>query len=126
MPNACKVLLLAALVVCPALAQTGPSAGPSSAPRAKDAAVPFDSRCMAGQWHEQVDNPFRWIFEVRDDRLKIWRTDRFVSGNFRRKGNTWEGELRWGNGESWRNVLLTPTPDCQEIHTNQSWSFKRN
>jgi len=81
---------------------------------------------MAGQWHEQVDNPFRWIFEVRGDRLKIWRTDRFVAGEFRRKGDAWQGELTWGNREKWRNVWLTPTCDCDEVHTNQGWWFKRN
>jgi hypothetical protein len=50
---------------------------------------PLDTRCLAGQWHEQVENGFRWIFEIRGDKLQIWRTDHFVSGKFRREGSIW-------------------------------------
>jgi hypothetical protein len=125
MRNARNLFLLFMLVACSAFAQVGTSAGASSTGDAKAAALPFDSKCMAGQWHEQVANPFRWIFEVHGDKLKISRTDRFVSGKFRREGSSWKGELKWGNGETWRNVMLAPTSDCDEIQTNQSWWFRR-
>ena len=122
MRNSGALLLFFALVACPVLAQMGNS----STRNAQAADLPFDSKCMAGQWHEQTSNPFRWIFEVRGDKLKIWRTDHFVSGKFHREGSSWKGELKWGNGEAWRNVSLTPTCDCDEIYTNQAWWFKRN
>lgn len=125
MPNARKLFLLFALIALPAAAQNETPARTSSAGETKVVVLRFDSRCMAGRWHEQIDNPFRWIFEVRGDRLTIRRTDRFVAGKFRRDGNAWKGELKWGNGETWRNVSLTPISDCDEIHTNQGWWFKR-
>ena len=125
MLNARKLFLFFVLVVFPVSAQNETSPGSSSAREAKAAARPFDARCMAGQWHEQIDNPFRWIFEVRGDKLQIERTDRFVAGKFRREGSSWKGELKWGNGETWRNVSLTPTSNCDEIRTNQGWWFKR-
>jgi len=71
MRNSCKLCLLGILLASLTLPQVVISAGASSTRDAKPAAVLFDSKCMAGQWHEQVDNPFRWIFEVRGDRLKI-------------------------------------------------------
>lgn len=124
MRNPRRLFLLVMLVACPALAQT--SAGTPSSRDPKAPAVVLDPQCLAGQWHEQVDNAFRWIFEVHGNRLKIWRTDHFVSGRFKREGSTWKGELKWGNGETWRNVLLAPTPNCDEVHTNQSWWFRRS
>jgi hypothetical protein len=126
MRNARKLFLVFVLIAFPASAQPETSAATSPARDTKAATLPFDSRCIAGQWHEQTDNPFRWIFEVRGDRLEIWRTDRFVSGKFRREGSSWQGQLKWGNGETWRNVSLTPSSDCDEIHTNQSWWLRRN
>lgn len=125
MRNAHKFFLLFVLIACPASAQNETSAGTSTTRDAKAVALPFDARCIAGQWHEQIDNPFRWIFEVRGDKLTIERTDRFVAGKFRREGSDWKGELKWGNGETWRNVSLTPSSDCDEIRTNQGWWFKR-
>jgi hypothetical protein len=125
MRNARKLFLVFILIAFPASAQLETSAATSPARDTKAAALPFDSRCIAGQWHEQTDNPFRWIFQVRGEKLEIWRTDRFVSGKFRREGSSWQGQLKWGNGETWSNVSLTPSSDCDKIHTNQSWWYKR-
>jgi len=125
MQNARNLLLLVILLASPVLAQMGTPPETISSSDAKAAAAQFDAKCMAGQWHEQVNNPFRWIFEVHGDKLKIWRTDGFVSGKFRRNGSAWKGDLKWGNGETWQNVLLTPTCDCDQVHTNQAWWFQR-
>ena len=125
MRNAHTLLLLVAFVAGTVSPQTKISAEDVSSQEQKAAVVHFDARCMAGQWHEQIDNPFRWIFDVRGDKLKIWRTDGFVSGHFGRKSGSWQGDLKWGNGEVWRNVSLTPSTDCDEIRTNQIWWFRR-
>jgi hypothetical protein len=80
---------------------------------------------MAGQWHEQSDNQFQWVFAFKRNSSTIWRTDGFVSGKFHRENSSWIGKLKWGNGEVSKDVLLMSTSDCAAIRTNQSWWFMR-
>jgi hypothetical protein len=78
---------------------------------------------MAGQWHEQSDNQFRWVFAFKRNSSTIWRTDGFVEISSREQ--LWIGKLKGGNGEVSKDVLLMPTSDCAAIRTNQSWWFMR-
>ncbi|HEY2470694.1 MAG TPA: hypothetical protein VGI45_23065 [Terracidiphilus sp.] len=57
--------------------------------------------------------------------MKIVRQDSFVSGTFTRSEDGWKGDLNWGNGTVWPNVILTPSDDCQSVNTNQFWYYKR-
>jgi len=81
--------------------------------------------CLDGDWKEQYDNPMIWSFAVHGDTLKIMRLDNFVSGEFTKKEKSYVGELHWGNGDTWKNVILTPTDDCSQVRTNQSWWYHR-
>jgi len=81
--------------------------------------------CLAGQWKEQYENPAAWTFEVQGQSIKIERLDKFISGTFTRQQNQYVGELHWGNGDISKNVILTPTDDCSQVRTNQSWWYHR-
>src|SRR5258708_33171827 len=61
-----------------------------------------------------------------DGGFRRWAiTDGFVSGDFTPAGKVWSGLLRWGDGETWNGVGLSPAENCREGRTNQSWWFKR-
>ncbi len=84
------------------------------------------ANCYNGIWKENEPNQFRWSIDLRNDQLRIARTDGFVNGIFARSGAQWVGTLTWANGELWRGVVLyRPSEDCSELRTNQSWWFKR-
>jgi hypothetical protein len=84
-----------------------------------------EDACLGGVWAQEQPNDWRWRFQLQDSGLSISRTDGFVSGTFTRTGTVWTGQLQWGSGETWNNVVLSPTGTCKEVHTNQIWSFKR-
>jgi hypothetical protein len=84
-----------------------------------------ENGCLNGIWAQDQVSDWRWRFQRQDDRLTISRTDGFVSGTFAPAGNGWSGQLRWGNGETWNGVVLSPAENCREVRTNQSWWFKR-
>jgi hypothetical protein len=81
--------------------------------------------CLNGIWREQYEPPKSWLFTVDGDSLTIQRTDNFVSGTLSKNGDNWIGQIRWGSGEVWPNIVLTPSPDCTQVHTNQSWWYRR-
>lgn len=81
--------------------------------------------CLNGVWREQYDNPLSWKFDVTGNTLTIRRTDNFVTGTFSKSATSWKGQLKWGNGDTWNNVVLTPTAACDQVHTNQSWWYRR-
>jgi hypothetical protein len=81
--------------------------------------------CINGVWREQYDNPRSWKFDVTGNTLTIRRTDNFVTGTFSKSGGGWSGQLKWGNGDTWNNVVLTPTAACDQVRTNQSWWYRR-
>jgi hypothetical protein len=85
----------------------------------------FSPQCLNGTWREQYDNPLSWNFAVAGTTVTIRRTDNFVSGTFNQSGNDWVGQLHWGNGDTWNNVVLTPNSNCNEVRTNQSWWYRR-
>lgn len=84
-----------------------------------------ENACLDGIWAQDQPSNWRWRFEAQGDRLAISRTDGFVSGTFARAESAWSGFLHWGNGETWKGVVLTPAENCREVRTNQSWWFKR-
>jgi hypothetical protein len=84
-----------------------------------------DASCLSGVWAQDQVSHWRWRFEAQDGGLSISRTDGFVSGTFRRTGTVWTGELHWGSGEIFNNVVLSPSENCREVRTNQIWWFKR-
>jgi len=88
-------------------------------------AVESDPGCLSGTWAQDQASDWRWKFEAQGDALNISRTDGFVSGSFSRTGTVWTGQLHWGSGETWNNVVLSSTENCREVHTNQVWWFKR-
>jgi cellulose biosynthesis protein BcsQ len=88
-------------------------------------AVNINISCLAGEWKEQYPQPQIWNFSVDGSSITITRADNFVSGSLARAGNSWIGSLKWGNGDIWNNVILTPTPDCTEVLTNQTWYYHR-
>jgi hypothetical protein len=81
--------------------------------------------CVEGVWRENNANSFGWIFSVSANIMYIQRNDNFVRGEFVRAEANWTGELHWGNGEIWKNVELKPTPSCDAVGTNQSWSYRK-
>jgi len=87
--------------------------------------------CINGDWHEQSvgqpvqPNSYVWRFTITGVTLSISRDDEFVHGTFAHSDDKWEGDLTWGNGDVWHNVVLTPALDCQSISTNKSWFYKR-
>ena len=83
------------------------------------------STCLNGVWREQYINPLSWRFSLTGNNLLIRRTDNGVSGTFSKSGINWVGQLKWSNGTTTDNVILSPTPDCKEIRTNQSWWYRR-
>jgi hypothetical protein len=84
-----------------------------------------ENGCLNGIWAQEQVSDWRWRFQKQGDRLTIRRTDGFVSGTFAPAGSGWSGQLRWGNGETWNGVVLSPAENCREVRTNQSWWFKR-
>jgi hypothetical protein len=84
-----------------------------------------ENGCVNGIWAQDQVSNWRWQFQRQGDLLTINRTDGFVSGTFAPSGNRWSGQLRWGNGETWNGVVLSPAENCREVLTNQSWWFKR-
>jgi hypothetical protein len=95
----------------------------SARPDPKSASI-FPS-CLNGIWEEQYQNPASWSFVVDGDSLRLQRNDGFVSGVFAKVGDQYTGDLHWGNGEVWKNVVLIPNPDCSEVRTNQTWWYHR-
>ena len=81
--------------------------------------------CLDGVWRQDQPSDYRWRFQAVESGLSISRTDGFVAGTFTRTGTLWTGQLRWGNGETWNNVVLSPSGNCNEVRTNQNWWFKR-
>jgi len=79
--------------------------------------------CITGTWQEFPGKQFTWEFRVEGGTLTIRRNDGFVTGTFHQSGDQWAGELAWGNGDKWPNVILTPT--CTEVRTNKSWCYVR-
>jgi hypothetical protein len=99
-----------------------PSAGTGSGTSASSTS----EVCYAGLWRENEPNGLTWNVRRDGDRLRIARTDGFVSGEFTWRGTEWFGVLRWGTGDVWQGVVLhEPSGDCQEIRTNQRWWFRR-
>ncbi len=89
------------------------------------------SSCLNGDWPEQLvgrpdqPNTLIWHINVQGDTLQLARRDGFVSGTFLKVQDDWKGDLKWGNGDIWHNVLLSPTKDCRMVATNQFWYYKR-
>jgi hypothetical protein len=87
--------------------------------------------CLNGEWSEQlVGRPVQaatnvWSFQLHGSSLSIARQDQFVHGNFTQSGDQWFGDLSWGNGDTWHNIVLSPTEDCKTVGTNQFWYYKR-
>jgi hypothetical protein len=81
--------------------------------------------CLEGVWAQDETSDWRWRFQAKPGELTISRTDGFVSGTFSRTGTVWTGQLHWGSGETYNNVVLAPAANCREVRTNQSWWFKR-
>jgi hypothetical protein len=88
-------------------------------------AATVSESCLNGTWKEQYENPLSWSFSVNGSSLTIRRDDNFVSGVFTKSGSVYKGELHWGNGDVWRNVVLTPNEDCSQVRTNKSWWYRR-
>jgi S1-C subfamily serine protease len=119
-----------AAIVLQDLIAAGVVAAPS--PVAPGAAI----ACLQGTWPERSPTPqpnsYSWAFTFQSDpggdTLHIVRNDGFVSGDFQPldASGHWIGHLKWGDGQLWSNVDLTPTADCKEIRTNQAWWFRRN
>ena len=93
-----------------------------------------DNSCLVGIWAQAPPSEWRWRFQAQGDGLTISRTDGFVSGTFTPVGRVWSGELRWGNGDKWNGVVLSPAQNCREVwmsdprtevRTDQAWLFKR-
>jgi hypothetical protein len=84
-----------------------------------------ENTCLDGVWAQDQPSDSRWRFQAQGNGLTISRTDGFVSGTFTQAGEVWSGQLRWGNGETWNGVVLSPAENCREVRTNQSWWFKR-
>jgi S1-C subfamily serine protease len=84
-----------------------------------------ETSCLDGDWKEQYENPAVWSFKLEGKTLKIKRLDNFVSGVLMKKDDSYIGELHWGNGDVWKDVVLTPTTDCSQVWTNQSWRYHR-
>jgi hypothetical protein len=91
----------------------------------------LSTSCLDGDWPEQLvgrptqPNTLNWHITTRGKTLQLARRDGFVSGTFSKEQNDWKGDLTWGNGDVWHNVLLSPTEDCRTITTNQSWYYSR-
>lgn len=85
----------------------------------------FHKNCLTGDWQEAGNPSLVWRFEQSGENLAIRRLDNFVNGRFSKRGDTWVGNLDWGNGDKWNNVILSPTQDCTEVKTNQAWSYRR-
>ncbi|MBB6091330.1 WD40 repeat protein [Povalibacter uvarum] len=90
---------------------------------------PDASACLSGSWGEITQPPsdtFTWSFSLDSSGvLHIVRNDKFAIGSFAWSGTEWSGTLRWGDGQQWPNVTLSPNTDCTEIDTNQRWGFRR-
>lgn len=91
-----------------------------------------DPNCLAGTWRESLtgrsEEPpgaLEWTASVSGGTLKIARQDNLVAGEFTKNASVWIGKLRWRNGGTWSNVILTPAPDCRQIRTNQFWSYTK-
>lgn len=84
-----------------------------------------EDACLNGIWAQDQASGWRWRFQVQGERLTINRTDGFVSGTFTPAGKGWSGQLHWGNGDTSNAVVLSPAENCREVHTNQSWWFRR-
>lgn len=89
--------------------------------------------CYNGVWHENASpsglKGSQWRFKlVGPSRLHVSRVDASVSGDFHRgvDGN-WTGDLYSGNGKKTpRMILEAPNASCDQIFTNQSWSYARD
>jgi hypothetical protein len=65
MVSTLKLMLLCTLAACLAFGQSRSPYGSSATKGANATPSIFDPRCMAGQWHEQSDNQFRWVFAFK-------------------------------------------------------------
>jgi len=103
-------------------------AQPAAAPQQDLPSLPA---CLEGVWPEQLvgrsvgSDTLKWNIHVQGTVLTLTRQDQFVHGTFAQSGTQWAGDLVWGNGETWHNVILSPTPDCQTVSTNQFWYYQR-
>lgn len=101
---------------------------PVGAPTTAVSVPASEESCYSGIWKENENNGLTWRFTENANALTIERTDGFVSGAFTRNDpkNDWTGELRWQNGDVWRNVVLYAASNgCREVRTNQRWWFRR-
>ena len=90
-----------------------------------------DATCLNGTWREHLvgtpdtNQMFTWTFAVNGQDLVATRSDNFATLNLHEYGTDWRGDLKWGTGDVWKNVALTPTADCRVIDTNQGWIYGR-
>lgn len=83
--------------------------------------------CYTGTWYEDESKESIWYFQRMGNNLGIRRNDESVSGHFRKSADGWTGFLdnRSNRVRLTGVVLHDANATCDEITTNQSWSYKR-
>ena len=106
-----------------------PSSGTKSTPI--DTSVAEPSSCLTGDWAEVLKGraqdalPNVWTATLQGSNLTFTRRDNFASMELAQFGQDYKGDLKWGNGDVWHNIALTPAKDCKTIDTNVAWTYLR-
>jgi hypothetical protein len=113
--------------VMPGSSQPSNQAATSATQAQSSTESPSRTDCYSGNWHENDEsNGFTWSFGRMWKTLRIRRNDNYVWGTFQPAENGWyTGTLYWRNGDRWDGVNLRVNEACNEIETNQHWSYKR-
>lgn len=85
--------------------------------------------CFNGVWHEKLSNNHtasRWKFQLIGKNLHIARIDGQGYGDFHSEAGAWIGTLSVGSAKATAIVLNPPNETCNEILTNNNWSFTRD
>jgi hypothetical protein len=87
--------------------------------------------CYDGDWNEQSSLPSKngskWHFKLTGSALHIARLDGLVRGDLHRGNDgNWMGQLVWDSPNKTTDILLySPNDKCDQILSNQSWSYSR-